>query len=96
MKLGKKQLGACSCTLRPLEAMPEIIELSDLHTKKDHRGKGIANRLMDEICEEADKSKKVLVLMPDGDEWLHTWYETHGFKTIQAEPVVLMARQPYV
>lgn len=95
MKLGAKRLGACSCTLSEFEPLPKVIELSELHTDSWHRGKGIANRLMDEICEEADKHSKVLVLMPEGEEWLHEWYETHGFKTIQAEPVVLMARQPH-
>jgi hypothetical protein len=51
--------------------------------------------LMDEVCEDADRNNTVLVLRPDGDEWLHEWYEDHGFRIIQIEPVMLMARQPY-
>lgn len=95
MKLGKRKLGACSCTLSPFGPLPDVVELSELYTDEWHRGKGVANRLMDQLCEEADKDRQVLVLMPEGEDWLHEWYETHGFKTIQAEPVVLMARQPY-
>lgn len=95
MKLGKRQLGACSCTLSAFKPMPSVVELSELHTDYWHRGKGIANRLMDQVCEDADQTKTVLVLMPEGEDWLHEWYETHGFKTIQADPAVLMARQPY-
>jgi ribosomal protein S18 acetylase RimI-like enzyme len=95
MKLGKRRLGAASCTLSKSQALDGIIELSALHTDEWHRGKGLANRLMDGICEDADKSSTVLLLQPDGEEWLCKWYESHGFQQIQSEPVVLMARPPY-
>ena len=95
MKLGKRKLGAASCTLSESDAAPGVIELSNLHTSEWHRGKGVANRLLDVVCEEADSDRKVLMLQPDGEEWLHEWYESHGFKTIQADPVILMARPPY-
>ena len=49
---------------------------------------------MDMICEEADKEKTVLILMPDGEPWLQQWYRTHGFVTLQPEPLI-MARPPY-
>ena len=94
MKLGKRQLGASSCTLTAFEPMPECVELSELYTDEWHRGKGVANRLMDMICEEADKEKTVLILMPDGEPWLQQWYRTHGFVTLQPEPLI-MARPPY-
>ena len=98
MKLGKRQLGAASCHLAPSDALPakmrEVIEVSSVHVDEWHRRKGIANRLMDQICEEADKEKTVLILMPDGEPWLQQWYRTHGFVTLQPEPLI-MARPPY-
>lgn len=99
MKLGKRTLGACSCLLAPSKALPKhmdrVVELSELYTDEWHRGKGIANRLLDKICEEADRANMVLMLMPEND-WLSVWYETHGFQIIQTKPQVMMARPPYV
>jgi len=93
MKLGNRRLGAATCKLSESEVMPGIIELSSLHVDEWHRRKGVANKLMDTLCEEADKARKVLMLMPD-EEWLTKWYESHGFEQIQAEPLI-MARRPY-
>lgn len=60
----KRQLGAASCHLAPSDALPanmrEVIEVSNVHVDEWHRRKGVANRLMDMICEEADKEKTVL------------------------------------
>jgi len=99
MKLGKRQLGAASCTLAPSNALPDhlraVIEVSNVHTDEWHRRKGIANRLMDMICEEADQERTVLILMPDGEPWLQKWYRSHGFVTLQPEPLI-MARPPYL
>lgn len=98
MKLGKRQLGAATCQLGPCDALPatlrDVIEVSAVHTDEWHRRKGIANRLMDQICEEADNESKVLLLLPDGEPWLHEWYKTHGFIVIQPSPMI-MARPPY-
>ena len=98
MKLGKRQLGAASCRLAPSDALPanlrEVIEVSDVHTDEWHRRNGIANRLMYQICEEADEESAVLILMPDGEPWLERWYRSHGFVTLQPEPLI-MARSPY-
>jgi ribosomal protein S18 acetylase RimI-like enzyme len=98
MKVGKRQRGGCSCVLSHSDAMPanlkSVIEISQLHTEEWHRNKGHANKLMDSICEDADKSGSVLMLMPAEHEWLVHWYETHGFQVIQTGPV-LMARPPY-
>ena len=98
MKLGKRQLGAASCMLAPSDALPanlrEVIEVSNVHVDEWHRRKGIANRLMDKICEEADNEGTVLILMPSGEDWLQRWYRSHGFVTLQPEPMI-MARPPY-
>ena len=76
------------------DAVPGVIELSALHVPEYHRKKGAANKLMDQLCEEADQASKVLMLMPDQSDWLVEWYASHGFKVIQQDPV-LMARPPY-
>ena len=98
MKLGKRQLGAASLVLGHSEALPksmhQVIEVSSVYTDEWHRKKGIANRLMDQICEEADKDSAVLILMPGGEDWLQQWYRSHGFVTLQPEPMI-MARPPY-
>ena len=94
MKLGNRILGPATCLLSDSVVMPGVIELSSLHVPEYHRNKGAANKLMDTICEEADKAEKVLLLMPADEEWLQKWYESHGFKVIQKSPV-LMARPPY-
>jgi N-acetylglutamate synthase-like GNAT family acetyltransferase len=94
MKLGKRIMGPASCTLSDSEVLPGIIELSSLDVPIYHRKKGAANKLMNAICEEADKARKVLMLMPADSEWLVKWYESHGFEQIQADPLI-MARRPY-
>ena len=97
MKLGKRQLGAASCHLAPSDALPanlrEVIEVSNVHVDEWHRRKGIASRLLRQVCDDADAHGKVLMLMPDGDDWLPEWYSKFGFVRIQNNPV-LMARQP--
>ena len=94
MKLGNRILGPATCTLSESEVLAGVIELSNLAVPKWHRKKGAANKLMDAICEEADKAQKVLMLMPAESEWLLKWYASHGFKVFQNSPV-LMARPPY-
>lgn len=97
MKLGKRIKGGCTCLLSHSDALPanlkDVIEVSNIYTDEWHRNKGHANKLLDDICEDADKSGIVLMLMPD-DQWLVKWYESHGFQTIQIDPII-MARPPY-
>ena len=98
MKLGKRQLGAASCRLGPSDALPahlrDVIEVSEVFVPEWHRRKGIASRLLRQVCDDADAHGKVLMLMPGGDDWLTAWYSKFGFVQIQNNPV-LMARQPY-
>lgn len=99
MKTGKRQRGAASLNIGYSQAIPspmrgKVLELSDLHTDELHRKKGQAHQLMLDVCQEADESQVVLILMPDGEEWLIDWYEKFGFVEIQECPL-LMARPPY-
>lgn len=94
MKLGNRILGPATCTLSESEVVQGVIELSRLDVPVYHRNKGAANKIIDVICEEADLARKVLMLMPAGDKWLVKWYKSHGFQTIQNNPVI-MARPPY-
>lgn len=97
MRLGERTLGHASLTLGKSDALPEhlsaVIEVSDVFTPKDQRKKKYADQLLSLITWEADTDKVVLMLMPDGEDWLEKWYEKHGFTRIQNYPV-LMAR-PY-
>lgn len=97
MKLGKRRIGHASLMLSHSKALPEnlsaIVEISQVTTAEGHRRKGNATRLLKDVCNEADESGTVLMLMPDGEDWLTDWYEKHGFQTIQTAPL-LMARPP--
>jgi predicted N-acetyltransferase YhbS len=97
MKPGKRQLGPCTLKLTYSQVAPAnlrggLFEVSGLHTAEEHQKKGYATRLLDEVCEEADEAKKVLVIMPD-EPWQMPYYGRFGFEPIQAEPVI-MARAP--
>jgi predicted GNAT family N-acyltransferase len=99
MKLGKRRVGAASLELGHSDALPEslhsVVEVSSVWVDPWHRKKGIANRLMDEVCEDADKSQTVLMLQCDAGGWLEQWYREHGFVTLQDIPVFMMVRPPY-
>lgn len=98
MNLGKRRMGYSSLMLSHADLpgkLADVIEISNVITDPLHRKRGNASRLLRTICEEADESGAVLMLMPDGDEWLPSWYEKHGFQTIQTEPA-LMARPPRI
>lgn len=97
MRLGKRTVGQASLTLGSSEALPKhlqgVIEVSEVFTPEGYRKQNHADQLLSLITWEADNYGIVLMLMPEGDEWLEQWYEKHGFKRIQDEPV-LMARKP--
>ena len=59
--------------------------ITRINVPKEHRGKGIARALLQEILTEADKNKVKLYLeiqSSDGltAEQLAAWYRRHGFK----------------
>ena len=103
--LGYRTYGPANLLLSfPLGVPPHmragIRELSQLSVLEPDRGQGHASKLLDAVCAEADKSRKVLLLMPSAyeaggldDLALIAWYRRHGFIVIQRNPI-LMARQP--
>lgn len=78
--------------------MQSILELSDLFVEPEHRNQGQATALMRQVCYEADKEKRLLVLMPESkgeltNDQLEAFYCGFGFERIQDKPV-LMCREP--
>lgn len=98
MRLGTHNYGAATLLAGRDRALPDhlsgIIEISALHVPEAMRRQGQATELMNRVCREADRGGNVLMLMPDGPEWLEHWYKQFGFVEIQAKPVILMARKP--
>lgn len=102
-------LGRRNHSYASLEVMPGVIDDEDklrligyLKTAKAYRKQGHASRLMRDVCIEANQSQTVLLVQPKGsdhdaplsDEQLELFYMRYGFKVIQREPIVLMAREP--
>lgn len=97
MKPGKRMLGPCSLRLGYTQIAPAhlrggLLEISKLHTPEEERKQGHATRLLAQVCAEADKACKVLVLMADSVP-LSTFYSRFGFKVMQEHPIV-MVRSP--
>jgi GNAT superfamily N-acetyltransferase len=79
-----------------------LLEVKSVKTVKPQRHQGHASRLLEQVCEEADKNGTLLVLTPEqfdngpiGSKQLQDWYERFGFAVIQDRPV-LMCRDPVV
>lgn len=95
--LGKRSHEGAKCRLGYTMAVPtsmrgKIREVHSLHTEPGMRGKGQATKLLNQVCAEADKCDKVLILLPDDDK-LMAWYQKFGFELIQQEPKMLMMRK---
>lgn len=65
----------------------EVTEFRAWHPRIGH-----GSALMRKVCKEADRTRCILVLNPQGAE-LEPWYSRFGFVVIQREPAVLMARE---
>jgi len=97
MKTGVRIHGGASCNVDHSPAFPVgIMEVSSLFVPESLRRNGLASKLLHIVCKDADTSETPLALMIDTDKplWLATLYEKHGFETIQADPVCIMARRP--
>lgn len=95
--LGKRSHEGAKCRIGytmavPVEMRGKIREVNSLHTEPGMRGKGQATKLMREVCAEADKCDKVLILLPDDDK-LMAWYQKFGFELIQQDPKMIMMRK---
>ncbi len=100
MKLGLREFEGASLMLGHTDALPasmaEIIEISHVKTPRRKRRMGLASTLLIQVCDEADRDRKVMILQPGPKAWLKQFYAAHGFAVIQESPVVLMARPPNI
>ena len=100
MELGEREHEGASLVLGRSDALPahlqDIIEVSKVQTPKLKRRQGLMTDLLMQVCDEADRERVVLLLAPEGEEWLRDFYARFGFATIQTEPEVLMARPPRI
>lgn len=104
MKPGGRRLGPASCVVAmakglPKHMQPEVREIQMLQTFVEKQNQGYATSLMHEICREADRAGKILVLFPKpfnntpiDQEQLIQWYSKFGFQITQMKPETLMAR----
>lgn len=95
MEAGLVAMGHSSLKLAPLAGMEDrdLLQIVDLKTDEQHRSKGEASKLMEEVCRRADLSKFLLVLNPEPRS-LEGFYKKFGFVTIQHKPSMLMCRDP--
>lgn len=98
MELGFRDCGPAKCHLGHSKALPgQVVELSKLNVPEQFRRKGWANRLLENVCREADRDYLPLVLMVDAPEpHLLKLYNKHGFRLSQIEPACLMIRAPRI
>ena len=68
-------------------------EITNFEVPEEHRGKGEGTELLKDICAQADEEGIILMLKADTLR-LENYYTRQGFTTIQANPVILMVRQP--
>lgn len=107
MKIGTRTLGGASLKVVFCEALPQLKkdlrEITHVWCDPASRNQGIASLLMQQVCDEADAKRMVLVLTADpyGEdpsltkEKLASWYcNKFFFNPIQQEPLIL-ARAPF-
>ena len=106
MRRGKYKHGAASCKLAYSQALPahirgNVLEILNLETPLESRGKGYAKGLIADICLQADANRITLLAMPKpfGElgltlTGLVSFYKKAGFFCIQDSPSLLMARPP--
>jgi GNAT superfamily N-acetyltransferase len=70
-----------------------VLQVVDLKTDEQHRNKGEATKLMQELCRRADLSNFLLILTPESRS-LESFYKKFGFTTIQHKPSHIMCRDP--
>lgn len=86
----------------PAHMREGVRELTSLLVPLEDRRQGFATSLMQRVCSEADGALMVLMIhvKPFDEEGitdttkLCAFYERFGFKRIQTEPAILMARMP--
>lgn len=98
MKIGTIQLGKASAHIGYPQVIPpnkrgNSREITELFVPVEHRGKGAASALLNDICIQADQDEILIILMADTKQ-LENFYSRFNFVTIQSNSVILMARQP--
>jgi predicted GNAT family acetyltransferase len=104
MRYGTRELDGATCKVLKPEALPEhmfkdVREIIKVHVPTELRGQGLATKLLESVCKEADTKKMILVITVDPyddspmtKEQLANWYgSTFEFQVIQQEPL-MMAR----
>jgi len=69
-------------------------ELTEFYVPEEHRGKGEGSALLQDVCNQADQHKILLIIIADTDR-LAAFYARFGFKPIQVNPI-LMIRPPLI
>jgi len=87
----KYENSRASLEIIPSQAIPGVMELTNLKTEAGHEKQGYATDIMNEACKDADIGGQVLMLMATPE--LKPFYERFSFVQIQKTPL-LMARQP--
>lgn len=95
MKLGERELGGATlmvneCTALPLHMRVKTREIGCVFVKEAERGKGLASKLMEHVCREADKADITLLLSCPNS--LRRWYGRFGFMVLQ-DNIGLLVRQ---
>ena len=67
-------------------------EITEFFVPEPHRGKGEGASLLQEVCDQADQEKILLIIIADTLR-LATFYAKFGFIVIQDSPI-LMVRSP--
>lgn len=108
MKPGTVHMDGASLELSYSAIVPaaqrgDAFEVSSLFVERDKRGHNRANSLMQEVCDQADQYRKVLLLMPEAFDdggpttaQLVDWYVLkHGFMALQYDPKIILIRMPH-
>lgn len=88
----------CVPTGYPPEIQAVAKEVVNLHTDPDYRNQGFAEKLMMQVCEQADAAGFHLLLHAkpaDGQTdsgRLQSFYERLGFEAFQAEPLLMVRK----
>lgn len=102
MKPGTLTHGHASLQVNVAKALPQamrsrVYEISHVRTEPEYRGMGYATDLMLKACLDADLSGKFLMVHvePDSDspmdkQGLAEFYSKHGFRPIQADPLLMV------
>lgn len=91
----------------PAKMRSRTREVLEVYTFGAFRGLGLATKLLEETCEEADRHRLMLIVFPKpysqvpsepnvpGETRLISWYVNNfGFEIVQTKPVVMLARPP--